>query len=59
MARFVGTPDMIVQQITEGKAHGGVGVIDFGFHIPGMAHNEMMSQIALFGAHVLPRIRDL
>ena len=59
MARFVGTPDMIVQQITDCKAHGEVGVIDFGFHVPGMAHNEVMSQMELFGTNVLPRIRDL
>ena len=59
MARFVGTPDMIVQQITDCKAHGGVGVIDFGFHVPGMAHKEVMSQMELFGTNVLPRIRDL
>jgi alkanesulfonate monooxygenase SsuD/methylene tetrahydromethanopterin reductase-like flavin-dependent oxidoreductase (luciferase family) len=59
MARFVGTPDMIVQQITDCKAQGGVGVIDFGFHVPGMAHDEVMSRMELFGAVVLPRIRDI
>jgi alkanesulfonate monooxygenase SsuD/methylene tetrahydromethanopterin reductase-like flavin-dependent oxidoreductase (luciferase family) len=59
MARFVGTPDMIRQQIADCKAHGGAGVIDFGFHVPGMAHEEIMSSMELFGAHVLPRIRDL
>jgi len=59
LARFVGTPDRIVQQITDCKAYGGVGVIDFGFDVPGMAHPEVMSRMEIFGTTVLPRIRDL
>jgi alkanesulfonate monooxygenase SsuD/methylene tetrahydromethanopterin reductase-like flavin-dependent oxidoreductase (luciferase family) len=59
MARFVGTPEMIVQQIADCKAHGGVGVIDFGFHVPGMVHKEVMSRMELFAAQVLPRIRGI
>lgn len=59
MARFVGTPDMIVQQIKDCKEQGGVGVIDFGFHAPGLAHAEVMRMMELFGAEVLPRIRNI
>ena len=59
MARFVGTPEMIVQQIKEYQEQSGVGVIDCGFHVPGLAHEEVMSMMELFGAEVLPRIRDL
>jgi alkanesulfonate monooxygenase SsuD/methylene tetrahydromethanopterin reductase-like flavin-dependent oxidoreductase (luciferase family) len=59
MARFVGTPDMIVQQVQECKEQGGAGVIDFGFHAPGLTHNEVMSRMELFGKDVLPRIRDI
>jgi hypothetical protein len=59
MARFVGTPDMIVQQVKECKQQSGVGVIDCGFHVPGLAHDEEMSMMELFGQDVLPRIRDI
>jgi alkanesulfonate monooxygenase SsuD/methylene tetrahydromethanopterin reductase-like flavin-dependent oxidoreductase (luciferase family) len=59
MARFVGTPDMIVQQVQECKEQGGAGVIDFGFHAPGLTHNEVMSRMELFGKDVLPKIRDI
>ena len=59
MARFVGTPDMIVQQVKECKEHSGAGVIDFGFHAPGLVHDEVMGEIELFGKEVLPRIRDI
>jgi alkanesulfonate monooxygenase SsuD/methylene tetrahydromethanopterin reductase-like flavin-dependent oxidoreductase (luciferase family) len=59
MARFVGTPEMIVQQVRECKEHSGAGVIDFGFHVPGMAHDEIMRRLELFGTAVLPRIRNI
>jgi len=59
MARFVGTPAMIVQQVKDCKEQGGVGVIDFGFHAPGLAHVEVMRMMELFGAEVLPRICDI
>jgi alkanesulfonate monooxygenase SsuD/methylene tetrahydromethanopterin reductase-like flavin-dependent oxidoreductase (luciferase family) len=59
MARFVGTPDMIVQQVKECKEHNGAGVIDVGFHVPGMTHDEITSRLELFGTQVLPRVRDI
>lgn len=59
IARFVGTPDMIVRQIRECKEQGGAGVIDFGFHVPGLTHDEVMLRMELFGAEVLPRIREI
>jgi alkanesulfonate monooxygenase SsuD/methylene tetrahydromethanopterin reductase-like flavin-dependent oxidoreductase (luciferase family) len=59
MARFVGTPDTVVQQVKECKEQGGAGVIDFGFHVPGLPHDEVMSRMELFGRDVLPQIRDI
>jgi alkanesulfonate monooxygenase SsuD/methylene tetrahydromethanopterin reductase-like flavin-dependent oxidoreductase (luciferase family) len=59
MARFVGTPDLIVRQIRECKEQGGAGVIDFGFHVPGLTHDEVMRRMELFGTIVLPRIREI
>src|SRR5262245_7197074 len=58
-ARFVGTPDTIVQQVKECKEQSGAGIIDFGFHAPGLAHAEVINMLELFGKEVLPRIRDI
>ncbi len=58
-ARFVGTPDLIVQQVTECREKTGAGVIDLSFQGPGMAHDQTMRMMELFGQEVLPRIRDI
>jgi alkanesulfonate monooxygenase SsuD/methylene tetrahydromethanopterin reductase-like flavin-dependent oxidoreductase (luciferase family) len=59
MARFVGTPDMIVRQVKACREQSGVGVIDWGFHAPGLAHTEVMGMMELFGREVLPQIHDI
>jgi hypothetical protein len=36
-----------------------MGVVDFGFHVLGMAHNEVMSGMELFSVDAPPKIRDI
>jgi alkanesulfonate monooxygenase SsuD/methylene tetrahydromethanopterin reductase-like flavin-dependent oxidoreductase (luciferase family) len=57
---FIGSPDTVVEQIRRCRDEVGAGVLDLSFHPPGSRDVEpLMRGLELFGAKVLPRIRDL
>jgi alkanesulfonate monooxygenase SsuD/methylene tetrahydromethanopterin reductase-like flavin-dependent oxidoreductase (luciferase family) len=57
---FVGSPDTVVEQVRRCREQVGAGVLDLSLHPPGAADLEPLAQaLDLFGAEVLPRIRDL
>ncbi len=57
---FVGSPDTIVERVRRCREVTGAGVLDLSLHPPGSTDLEpLMRALELFGAKVLPRIRDL
>jgi alkanesulfonate monooxygenase SsuD/methylene tetrahydromethanopterin reductase-like flavin-dependent oxidoreductase (luciferase family) len=57
---FVGSPDTVVEQVRRCREVVGAGVLDLSLHPPGSAEREpLMRALELFGAKVLPRIRDI
>jgi alkanesulfonate monooxygenase SsuD/methylene tetrahydromethanopterin reductase-like flavin-dependent oxidoreductase (luciferase family) len=57
---FVGSPDTVVEQIRRCREVIGAGVLDLSLHPPGSGDLEpLMRGLELFGAKVLPRIRNL
>jgi alkanesulfonate monooxygenase SsuD/methylene tetrahydromethanopterin reductase-like flavin-dependent oxidoreductase (luciferase family) len=57
---FVGSPDTVVEQVRRCRDVVGAGVLDLSLHPPGSGDLEpLMRSLELFGAKVLPRIRDL
>ena len=57
--RFCGSPDAVVQQITDFHETTGVGVIDVAFGGAGLSPEEAMKSMRLFATEVLPRIRHI
>lgn len=57
---FVGSPDTVVEQVRRCHEVVGAGVLDLSLHPPGSGDlDALMRALELFGAKVLPRIRDL
>jgi alkanesulfonate monooxygenase SsuD/methylene tetrahydromethanopterin reductase-like flavin-dependent oxidoreductase (luciferase family) len=57
---FIGGPDTIVDQIRRCREDVGAGVLDLSFQPPGWGDPaRLMRSLELFGAKVLPRIRDI
>ena len=57
--RFCGSPDTVVQQITDFHEATGVGVIDVAFGGAGLTLEEGTKSMRLFASEVLPRIRHI
>ena len=57
--RFCGSPDTVVQQITDFHEATGVGVIDVAFGGAGLTLEESARSMRLFATEVLPRIRHI
>jgi alkanesulfonate monooxygenase SsuD/methylene tetrahydromethanopterin reductase-like flavin-dependent oxidoreductase (luciferase family) len=57
--RFCGSPDTVVQQITDFHEATGVGVIDVAFGGAGLTLEEGTKSMRLFATEVLPRIRHI
>lgn len=55
---FVGGPDTIVKGLKAFHDQCGTGVVDLGFQLAGIGHNEVMEEIELFGREVLPHIKE-
>ena len=55
---FMGGPDTIVKKLRVFHDQCGTGVVDLGFQLSGMDHEEVMKEIDLFGREVLPRIKE-
>jgi len=57
---FVGGPDTVVEQVRRCRDEVGAGVLDLSLHPPGSSDlDPLMRALDLFGAKVLPRIRDV
>jgi alkanesulfonate monooxygenase SsuD/methylene tetrahydromethanopterin reductase-like flavin-dependent oxidoreductase (luciferase family) len=57
---FVGGPDTVVDQVRRCRDEVGAGVLDLSLHPPGSSDlDPLMRALDLFGAKVLPRIRDI
>jgi alkanesulfonate monooxygenase SsuD/methylene tetrahydromethanopterin reductase-like flavin-dependent oxidoreductase (luciferase family) len=57
---FVGSPDTVVEQVRRCRDVVGAGVLDLSLHPPGsMDLDPLMRGLELFGAKVLPRLREL
>jgi alkanesulfonate monooxygenase SsuD/methylene tetrahydromethanopterin reductase-like flavin-dependent oxidoreductase (luciferase family) len=57
---FIGSPDTVVEQVRRCREVVGAGVLDLSLHPPGSTEMEpLMRALELFGAKVLPRIRDI
>jgi len=57
---FIGSPDTVVEQVRRCRDVVGAGVLDISLHPPGSADlSPLMRSLELFGAKVLPRIRDI
>jgi alkanesulfonate monooxygenase SsuD/methylene tetrahydromethanopterin reductase-like flavin-dependent oxidoreductase (luciferase family) len=57
---FIGSPDTIVEQVRRCREEVGAGVLDLSLLPPGWGDPELlMRSLELFGAKVLPRIRDI
>jgi alkanesulfonate monooxygenase SsuD/methylene tetrahydromethanopterin reductase-like flavin-dependent oxidoreductase (luciferase family) len=57
---FVGSPDTVIEQVRRCREVVGAGVLDLSLHPPGSTELEpLMRALELFGAKVLPRIRDI
>jgi alkanesulfonate monooxygenase SsuD/methylene tetrahydromethanopterin reductase-like flavin-dependent oxidoreductase (luciferase family) len=56
---FIGSPDSVIDQIRRCRKEAGVGVLDLFFQTRDAAPETLMSNLALFGARVLPHIRDV
>jgi alkanesulfonate monooxygenase SsuD/methylene tetrahydromethanopterin reductase-like flavin-dependent oxidoreductase (luciferase family) len=57
---FVGSPDTVVEQVRRCREVTGAGVLDLSLHPPGSGDLEPLTRaLELFGAKVLPRIREL
>jgi alkanesulfonate monooxygenase SsuD/methylene tetrahydromethanopterin reductase-like flavin-dependent oxidoreductase (luciferase family) len=57
---FVGSPDTVVEQVRRCREVVGAGVLDLSLHPPGSPDlDSLMRALELFGAKVLPRIREI
>jgi alkanesulfonate monooxygenase SsuD/methylene tetrahydromethanopterin reductase-like flavin-dependent oxidoreductase (luciferase family) len=57
---FIGSPDTVIEQVRRCREVVGAGVLDLSLHPPGSTEMEpLMRALELFGAKVLPRIRDI
>ena len=57
---FIGSPDTVVEQVRRCREIVGAGVLDLSLHPPGSRDlAPMMRALELFGAKVLPRLREI
>jgi alkanesulfonate monooxygenase SsuD/methylene tetrahydromethanopterin reductase-like flavin-dependent oxidoreductase (luciferase family) len=57
---FIGSPDTVVEQVRRCREVVGAGVLDLSLHPPGSGDlAPLMRALELFGAKVLPRIREI
>ena len=56
---FLGGPDTVVKQMKEFHDRCGVGVIDMPFQQNNVDHKAVLEELALFGKHVIPQLREV
>src|SRR6266581_3877238 len=58
-ALYVGSPETIAQKIASTLRALGATRFDLKYGMPGLTHQQLMTNIELYGHQVIPRVRDL
>jgi hypothetical protein len=58
-ALYVGSPESVARKIATNLRGLGVTRFDLKYGMPGLIHDQLMTNIQLFGHQVIPRARDL
>jgi probable LLM family oxidoreductase len=58
-ALYVGSPETVANKIVTNLNTLGATRFDLKFGMPGLTHNQLLTNIELYGTHVIPRVREL
>ncbi|MCW3015072.1 MAG: luciferase, partial [Solirubrobacterales bacterium] len=58
-ALYVGSPDTVAQKIAQNLTTLGATRFDLKYGMGGLPHRALMTNIELYGAQVIPRVREL
>ena len=58
-ALYVGSPETVAQKIAANLTALGANRFDLKYGMGGLSHEAPMTNIELYGAHVIPRVREL
>ena len=58
-ALYVGSPETVAQKIAVNLRALGATRFDLKYGMPGLTHDQLMTNIDLYGRHVIPRVREL
>ena len=58
-ALYVGSPETVAQKIAANLTTLGANRFDLKYGMGGLSHEELMSNIELYGTQVIPRVREL
>ena len=58
-ALFVGSPEAVARKIAANLRVLGATRFDLKYGMPGMTHDQLMTNIELYGRQVIPRVREL
>jgi alkanesulfonate monooxygenase SsuD/methylene tetrahydromethanopterin reductase-like flavin-dependent oxidoreductase (luciferase family) len=58
-ALYVGSPETVAQKIAENLRTLDATRFDLKYGLPGMTHDQLMTNIDLYGHQVVPRVRQL
>jgi alkanesulfonate monooxygenase SsuD/methylene tetrahydromethanopterin reductase-like flavin-dependent oxidoreductase (luciferase family) len=58
-ALYVGSPETVAQKIATNLRALGATRFDLKYGMPGLTHDQLMTNIQLYGHQVIPRVREL
>jgi alkanesulfonate monooxygenase SsuD/methylene tetrahydromethanopterin reductase-like flavin-dependent oxidoreductase (luciferase family) len=58
-ALYVGSPETVAQKIATNLRALGATRFDLKYGMPGLTHEQLMTNIELYGHQVIPRVREL
>jgi alkanesulfonate monooxygenase SsuD/methylene tetrahydromethanopterin reductase-like flavin-dependent oxidoreductase (luciferase family) len=58
-ALYVGSPDTVASKIAANLRALGATRFDLKYGMPGLTHDQLISNIELYGRQVIPRVREL
>ena len=58
-ALYVGSPETVAQKIATNLRALGATRFDLKYGMPGLTHDQLMTNIELYGRRVIPRVREL
>ena len=58
-ALYVGSPEAVAQKIVKNLRALGATRFDLKYGMPGLTHDQLMTNIELYGRQVVPRVREL